>query len=308
MKCALQVSRSAAFPYARADRGEPAPRQGRGRSSSCSTPASSTTTATSTSFVEYAKADPEDIAIRITALQPRAGAGAAPPPAAPVVPQHLGLGRRAAARSRYIRLGAPGAGRPQPGGRRPAGRAAARTCPSPTAWARGTSTSRTGGARCSPTTRRTAPRVFGPQATQPHALRQGRVPPPRRATARTASTPTRSGTKACAALPAASSPAGGSVGAPAASHARAARAIPLADVDADRRRAAGRGRRVLRGHPAARRPAPTRSSSSARRSPGCCGPSRSTSSTCASWLDGDDPRLAAARLAHARSATATGAT
>ena len=35
-------------------------------STSCSTPASSTTTATSTSFVEYAKAAPDDILIRIT--------------------------------------------------------------------------------------------------------------------------------------------------------------------------------------------------------------------------------------------------
>ena len=35
-------------------------------STSCSTPGSSTTTATSTSFVEYAKASPEDILVRIT--------------------------------------------------------------------------------------------------------------------------------------------------------------------------------------------------------------------------------------------------
>ena len=40
-------------------------------------------------FVEYAKADPEDIHIRITAVQPRAGGGVAGRAAPALVPQHL---------------------------------------------------------------------------------------------------------------------------------------------------------------------------------------------------------------------------
>ena len=71
-----------------------APHPPRAASTSCSTPASSTTTATSTCFVEYAKAAPEDILIRITVDQPRAGAGHAARAADAVVPQHVGVGRR----------------------------------------------------------------------------------------------------------------------------------------------------------------------------------------------------------------------
>ena len=56
----------AAFPYDDLVDDEPPPRPRTSSSTSCSTPASSTTTATSTSFVEYAKAAPEDILIRIT--------------------------------------------------------------------------------------------------------------------------------------------------------------------------------------------------------------------------------------------------
>ena len=51
----------------RSGRDEPAAIARTSSSTSCSTPASSTTTATSTSQVEYAKASPEDILIRITA-------------------------------------------------------------------------------------------------------------------------------------------------------------------------------------------------------------------------------------------------
>ena len=49
--------------------------------------------------VEYAKAAPDDILIRITRHQPRSRGGAAPPAADALVPQHLGLGlvRRPAA-------------------------------------------------------------------------------------------------------------------------------------------------------------------------------------------------------------------
>ena len=53
-----------------------------------------------------------------TRVQPRAGGGAAPRPAAPLVPQHLGLGRRAAAASRVIRAGPVGAGVVEPRRRR----------------------------------------------------------------------------------------------------------------------------------------------------------------------------------------------
>ena len=63
---ALYKYPQAEFPYDQLRRGEPPPRPDASRSSSCSTPASSTRTATSTSFVEYAKAAPDDILIRIT--------------------------------------------------------------------------------------------------------------------------------------------------------------------------------------------------------------------------------------------------
>ena len=55
-----------AYPVRGPRRGERAARRGTIPSTSCSTPASSTTTATSTSFVEYAKAAPDDILIRIS--------------------------------------------------------------------------------------------------------------------------------------------------------------------------------------------------------------------------------------------------
>ena len=55
-------------------------------------------------FVEYAKASPEDILIRITVAQPRAGGGDAARAADALVPQHLVVGRR---RARGRRCGRP---------------------------------------------------------------------------------------------------------------------------------------------------------------------------------------------------------
>ena len=56
-------------------------------------------------FVEYAKAAPEDILIRITARQPRAGGGRAAPPADALVPQHLVVLDRGHAAKPALRAG-----------------------------------------------------------------------------------------------------------------------------------------------------------------------------------------------------------
>ena len=69
-------------------------------------------------FVEYAKADAEDILIRITVAQPRSGAGDAPPAADAVVPQHLERGTRSAASradARWTARGHRGATHPSSG-------------------------------------------------------------------------------------------------------------------------------------------------------------------------------------------------
>jgi len=56
------------FPYSRLDdRGKQPPRPRAGRNTSCSTRGFLTTTGTSTCFVEYAKASPGDILMRVTA-------------------------------------------------------------------------------------------------------------------------------------------------------------------------------------------------------------------------------------------------
>ena len=72
MKCLYKYPQ-AEFPYERLVDGERAARRATSPSSSWSTPASSTTTATSMSFVEYAKAAPDDMLIRITVDQSRPG-------------------------------------------------------------------------------------------------------------------------------------------------------------------------------------------------------------------------------------------
>ena len=61
----LQVP-AARVPLRGPGRDQPAALAARSSSTNCSTPASSTTTATSTSFVEYAKAGPEDMLVRVT--------------------------------------------------------------------------------------------------------------------------------------------------------------------------------------------------------------------------------------------------
>ena len=68
MKYPLQVPAGGVSPTAGSIEENRRRRAAQGPSSSCSTPASSTTTATSTSSIEYAKADAEDICIRIEAF------------------------------------------------------------------------------------------------------------------------------------------------------------------------------------------------------------------------------------------------
>ena len=103
---ALYKYPQAEFPYDAARRGEPAARTRASPSSSSPTPASSTTTATSTSSPSTPRPAPDDILIRITDRQPRAGAGDAPPAADALVPQHLDLGLRSARGARRSRRSA----------------------------------------------------------------------------------------------------------------------------------------------------------------------------------------------------------
>ena len=249
---ALQVP-AARVPLRAARRGEPAARRAGARSSSCSTPGIFDDDRYFDVFVEYAKASargPRDPRSGVSNRGPDDGAAARP--AAPLVPQHLGLGRRGRAPSPIVRAGTPGPGFLTPRGRRPHRASRSRNLPvRATGWARATSTCDDGGRLLFTDNETNAPRVCGPGAQEPPAVRQGRLPPPRRSTARTAVNPDEVGTKACGALSATWCR-------------RAARVTlrlrltpdrleaPLADVDADRRRAQGRGRRVLRGHPARR--------------------------------------------------------
>ena len=73
-------------------------------------------------FVEFAKADPEDISHPDHRRQPRPGGGLAARPAAALVPQHL-VGRRAARRAPSSRLGHHAAARSSPPGTRTLGTA-----------------------------------------------------------------------------------------------------------------------------------------------------------------------------------------
>ena len=87
----------AEYPYARLLDENRAPRRRAAWSSSCSTPASSTRIATSTSSSSTPRRAPDDICIRVEAFNrgpQRRGAARA---AAPLVPQHVGRGARAAA-------------------------------------------------------------------------------------------------------------------------------------------------------------------------------------------------------------------
>ena len=90
-------------------------------------------------------------------------------------------------------------------------------------------------------------------------------------------------------------PRGGSVVAAPAPDAASRWRDPLADVDAIVEPAPRRGRRVLRRDPARRAPATTRSSSSARPSPGMLWSKQIYLFDVNQWLEGDNPALAAAR-------------
>ncbi len=87
----------AAFPYARAGRGEPPARTARSREYELLDTGVFDDDRYFDVFVEYAKASADDILIRITVDQPRPRAGAAAPAADALVPQHLVVGCRRAA-------------------------------------------------------------------------------------------------------------------------------------------------------------------------------------------------------------------
>ena len=160
---ALQVP-AARSTLRAAHRGEPAARRAAARSSSCSTPASSTTTATSTSSSSTRRRRPRTwpSASRVHNRGP--GGGAAARAAAPLVPQHLGLGRAAATPEPIDPRGRAGAGLRSLLADDTHGRAAAQPAlrlparPAPPVRARPA-------ASCSsPTTRPTRQRVSAPDA------------------------------------------------------------------------------------------------------------------------------------------------
>ena len=141
-----------------------AARPRRPASSSCSTPASSTRTATSTSSVEYAKADAEDILVRIDGDQPRAGAARLHLLPTLWFRNTWSWGRRRARGRRSKRSGdASGAhGRRSHRARR--SRAASRCAPTPSAEWLFTENETNAG------------RLWG--APNAHAVREGRLPRP----------------------------------------------------------------------------------------------------------------------------------
>ena len=248
-------------------------------------------------FVEYAKADPEDICIRIEAFN------RGPEPAPLHILPHLWFrntwawGARRRGRSRRS---APG----------PSGRATS-------AWSPTTRdgrdarddpdrvparpalrcTRRPAARRCSPTTRPTCARVFGPgNATASRYVKDafhryvvdGET---------TRVNPDEVGTKAALHYRFDAVRAGGSVVAPAAPDRRASLRDPLAERRRRSSTRAGRGRRVLRGDPSARARPTTRSSSSGRRSPACSGRKQSYLFDVDVWLDGDNPDWPPPRVA-----------
>ena len=89
---ALYKYPQAEFPYEAAGRARTGGAASRTRSSSCSTPASSTSDRYFDVFAEYAKADTDDILIRITVANRGPETRDAAPAADAVVPQHLELG------------------------------------------------------------------------------------------------------------------------------------------------------------------------------------------------------------------------
>ena len=210
--------------------------------------------------VEYAKAAPDDIHVRVT-LSNR---GAAPADAAPapdaVVPQHLVDGRTE--------------GRPRRRRRSASSRSAIRSSASSSCAAKANRNC------CSPRTRRT-PNACGARPTPPRSSRTRSTASS--STARpTPSTPTG---RAPRRPPTTSSrvPAGGAATVGLRLCRPGAKAAKPKAVEQGVRRPDRRGRRVLRLHHAGRPRPPIRCRSCARHSPGCCGASSSTSST---WTAG----------------------
>ena len=209
--------------------------------------------------VEYAKAAPDDVLVRITLVEPQRGAGDGAPAADAVVPQHLVDGRtegRRCARRRRRRASSP-----------PSTRTSASSSCAATASRR----------CCSPRTRRT-PSGCGARRTPPpyvkdafHELRRRR--PGRR---RQPGPDRHQGGRA---LPCSTC----RRAAPRSVQLRLCRAGATAlDAGGGRhgvRRPDRRGRRVLRARSRRRPRPPTRRRSCARRWPGCCGASSSTTST-----------------------------
>ena len=259
----------AAFPYARAGRGEPAARQAARRSSSCSTPASSTSNRYFDVEVEYAKADAEDILIRIQRHQPRARS------------------RRDSICCRPSGSATPGRGSRTHRGRRSraaAGRATPIIALDEPKY--GQRWLHCGSHRdgASPTL------LFTENETNTRAaVRRRRA---RRRTSRTRSTASSStanatrstrgsGTKAAAhyALTVAAGDTRHGAAAPQRPGARTRAPVRRRRSTTIVRRAASRGRRVLRHGASRRRCRPMRRASRARRSPGCSGRSSSTTTS-----------------------------
>ena len=300
----------AAFPYRRAGRGEPAPRRAGAR-----VRAARHRRLRRRSLLRHLRSStprptPEDLVHPDHRAQPRARRRAAAHPAAPVVPQHVGVGTDVPQPEPTHRDGPrrPTAASPRRRRQRPR----RRLRPSRSHYRLGPRAGCTardgGGGRCSPTTRRTASACYGPGT--PAASRHTKDAF-HRAICR-AATRGVSPTEGAAPRPRCTTstivPAGGSVdAAPAASRTRAS-ADRARRRRRDHRRAAGRGRRVLREHRPARARPPTSGSSSARRSPACLWTKQSYLFDVAQWLDGDNPDAAAAARRAARSATRTGGT
>ena len=124
-----------------------------------------------------------------------------------------------------------------------------------------------------------APRVYGPGSTSRKPLRQGRVPPPRHRRRATASTRRRSAPRPRCTISStrAGRAARSCCGCGSPTGRRCRRRWPRSTRSSPQRKA--EADEFYDGDPSARRRPTTRSASSARRSPGCSGPSRSTSST-----------------------------
>ena len=290
----------ARVPLRPARRREPRRDGQRTRSTSCSTPASSTSDRYFDIFVEYAKADPDDICIRIEAFNRGPEAAAAPRAAAPVVPQHLGLGRPPR----------PGAAiRPGPNGRASSAsspttrRRAARRIPlrlPPRARAPLRPRGRRAALHRQRDERRRASRR---RRGEPQPLRQGRLPPPHHPR-RGLRQPGADGTKACLHY----RRAGAGRAARRSSRLRLRRTRwprRSASVDAIVAPAQAEADEFYEAHPPAEGDGRTSSWCSGRRWPACSGRKQIYLFDVERLAEGDDPRCRR-RPARARSATRTG--